>query len=333
MTSDGEQAVIERGAAQTNGLFPLDLAVADYDRTRPIIDGRVKPAGIALNVTPRYVGDFCNKPVYEEYDVAEMSFSWYVTARDRGEPVVALPLFPLRMPALAYVFVRADAPYFEPRDLIGKRIGTPAYRFTVNLWLRGIFRDHYGLAPEQVTWVTCRTVDDAGYVVPANIKIIAVEDRTPEQLLERGEVDAIFVPGKLKSFVPGKSGLRRLFNDAQAEMQGYARRTGFLPVTHTIVMKQSLSEREPWISESLVQAFTEAQRQCDAFWLADAKHLSMADAVFFLEQHRAAYGADSWPQGLAANRPVVETFLRYAHEQGYTSRLLSVEDVFAPNTL
>ena len=29
----------------------------------------------------------------------------------------------------------------------------------------------------------------------------------------------------------------------------------------------------------------------------------------------------------------IETFVRYAHEQGYTARRLSVEELFAENTL
>jgi 4,5-dihydroxyphthalate decarboxylase len=87
--ANGNQTLIERTPARARELFPIDMAVADYDRTRPLLDGRVTPKGIKLNVEARYVGEFCVRPVYEEYDVAEMSFSWYVAARSRGEPVIA----------------------------------------------------------------------------------------------------------------------------------------------------------------------------------------------------------------------------------------------------
>ena len=136
-----------------SGDVPVTLAMADYDRTRPLIDGRVKPEGLALKTNTSWIGDFCIRPVYEDYDAAEMSLSWYVMARVRGEPVVALPVFPLRMPVLAYVFVREDSPYTQPKDLAGKRVATILYRITVNLWLRGMFQEHYGLAPEEVNWV------------------------------------------------------------------------------------------------------------------------------------------------------------------------------------
>jgi 4,5-dihydroxyphthalate decarboxylase len=329
---DYDQVVITRPAPSRQGLFPLQVVLADYDRTRRIIDGRVKADGIDLKVTDLYAGDFCMMPIYEQYDVAEMSFSWYVMARSRGEPVMALPIFPLRMPVLAYILVNRDSPYHEPKDLIGKRIGASHYRLTVNLWLRGILRDHYGLSPEQATWVTCETVEGAGFVIPPNIKHVVSQGSTAEQLLESGEVDAIFVPVLPQSFVEGRK-FRRLFRDAQSEMHNYRSRTGIIPTTHTIVIKQSLSEREPWIAESLFHAFNEAQRQCDAYWLADEKHLSMTDAVFYLEQERAAYGINTWVNGVEPNRHVIETFVRYAHEQGYTSRRLSVEELFPANTL
>ena len=333
MANDQIRTIIKDRSAASKGLYPIDLAVADYDRTRPIIDGRVKPEGIALTTETAWIGDFCTRPVYEQYDAAEMSLSWYVAARCRGEPVVALPIFPLRMPVLAYVLTRKDAPYFEPKDLKGKRIGAPLYRLTVNLWLRGIFREQYGLAPEDVTWVTCETEGAAGYVIPKGIAVEAAKGGTPEQLLERGEADAILVPQLPASFLAGTSNMRRLFRDPQAEMQGYVRRTGIFPITHTLVMKAELAKREPWIAESLFHAFAAAQRTWDQFIFADPKHLSLPDAVFILEQQRAAYGDDAWAQGLGPNRKVIETFLRYAHEQGYIPRPMRVEELFPENTL
>lgn len=333
MANDHGRTIVAERSAASKGLYPIDLAVADYDRTRPIIDGRVKPEGIALKTETGWIGDFCIRPVYEQYDAAEMSLSWYVAARCRGEPVVALPIFPLRMPVLAYVLTRKDAPYFEPKDLKGRRIGAPLYRLTVNLWLRGIFREHYGLAPEDVTWVTCETEGAAGYVIPKGIAVEPAKGGTPEQLLERGEADAILVPQLPQSFLAGTSNMRRLFRDPQAEMRSYVQRTGIFPITHTLVMKEALAKREPWIAESLYRAFAAAQRQCDQFIFANSKHLSLPDAVFILEQQRAAYGNDAWAQGLAPNRKVIETFLRYAHEQAYIPRPMRVEELFAANTL
>jgi 4,5-dihydroxyphthalate decarboxylase len=331
--ANNDQALLERQARQSDRLLPVNIAFADYDRTRPLLDGRVKAAGLALKIDARYVGDFCVEPIYEQYDAAEMSFSWYVTARSQGEPVIALPVFPLRMPVLAYIFVRADSPLHEVKQLASLRIGVPSYRYTVNLWVRGIFQDHYGLGADQVTWVTCQREEGAGYTIPRGIKIEITEGRTAEQLLDQGEVDAILVPRVPQSYVEGRSKMRRLFKDAQGEMQGYFRKTGFMPITHTVVVRKSLGEQEPWACESLVQAFKDAQRLCDPACLTDPKLVSSADAIFHQEQDRAVYGLNSWAHGVAPNRQNIETFVRYAHEQGYTARRLSIEELFPPNTL
>jgi len=333
MAADNEQALMERQALRSDRLLPVHMAVADYDRTRPLIDGRIKAAGVALKIDARYVGDFCNEPVYEQYDAAEMSFSWYVTARSQGEPVVALPIFPLRMPVLAYIFVGGDSPLHEIGELTGKRIGVPSYRYTVNLWLRGIFQDHYSLNASQVTWVTCQADEGAGYTIPSGIKIEIAAGVNVEQLLDQGKADAIVVPRVPQSYVEGRSKMRRLFKDAQGEMQGYFRKTGFLPITHTVVLRESRAKQEPWVCESLVRAFMDAQRLCDPACTSDPKLVSSADAIFHQEQNRAVYGLNSWAHGVAPNRQNIETFLRYAHEQAYTARRLSIEELFPASTL
>jgi len=313
-------------------LYPIEIAFADYDRTRPMIDGRVRPKGIALKANTAWIGDFCTRPVYEDYDAAEMSFSWYVAARDRGEPVIALPIFPLRMAVWAYVFVRADSPIVKPSDLIGKKIGSQGYRYTVNLWLRGLFKEHYGFSPDQATWVTGET-EGAGYVVPKGIKVEIKKGSTAEENLKSGEVDAIWCTSVPQQFLNGEGWIRRLFPDTQGEMQRFVRRTGIMPITHTLVMKQQLAEREPWIAESLYHAFVEAQRQADAICQSDPKLLSLLDSVFVLEQQRAAYGSSPYAHGIGPNRKIVETFVRYAHDQGYISRQIPIEELFVPNTL
>jgi 4,5-dihydroxyphthalate decarboxylase len=325
-------AVLDR-LRQSTSLFPISLAMADYDRTRPLIDGRVKPEGIALQTNTSWIGDFCVRPVYEEYDAAEMSLSWYMMARVRGEPVAALPAFPLRMPVLAYVFVRDDSPLKHPKDLAGKRIGTILYRLTVNLWLRGIFKDHYGLSPDEVNWVVTEGADGARFQAPADIKVTQRMGTTPEDLLRAGEVDAIFAPEIPDGFVEGTSGLRRLFADPQHEMRSYVQRTGILPITHTIVMKKSLAEQEPRITKSLYRAFCEAQDVCDEHLNANPKHTSLPDGVFFLEEQRKIYGTKPYVQGLEPNRKVLETFVRYANEQGYIPRRPTLEELFVTSVL
>jgi 4,5-dihydroxyphthalate decarboxylase len=136
-----------------------------------------------------------------------------------------------------------------------------------------------------------------------------------------------------KPFLDGEKWIRRLFPDAQAEMQSFVRRTGILPITHTVVMNRQLAEREPWIAKSIYDLFVAAQREADALCQTDPKMLSLADAVFIREQQQKVYGADPYVNGVEPNRRTVEAFVRYAHEQGYISRNIPVEELFVPETL
>ncbi len=312
-------------------LLPLTLAVGNYDRTHPLIDGRVRPRGIDLTAQTPKISEFCLRPVYEEFDAAEMSLSWYLMACCRREPVIALPIFPLRMPVHAYLFCRADAPYTHPRHLVGKRIGTERYRLTVNLWLRGIFSDHEGIDPREFIWVT-PAEEGAGFSIPSGTSVTVRPGADMEELLLKGEIDALFWPVIPERFRRGDRTMRRLFPDPKSEFGTYFQKTGIFPITHTVVMNTHLWEREPWVAESLFLAFEEAQRECEKSY-TDPKYLIFPQATFIVEEERAAFGPDPWTHGIEPNRKCLETFVRYAHEQGYIPRPPTLEELFAPNML
>jgi 4,5-dihydroxyphthalate decarboxylase len=309
----------------------LDMAIADYDRTRPLLDGRVAFEGIDAKIVTVDIGTFCKRPVYEEFDIAEMSLSWYLAARCRGEPVIALPVFPLRMPVFAYMFCRSDSVYTKPSDLVGKRVGSMGYRYTVNLWLRGILKDHYGLSPEQVTWVTGER-EGAGFVVPAGIRVEVVEDRSDEELLLAGEIDAIFSPVIPEAFIKGDRRIRRLFPDAAREQAHYFEQTGILPITHVIVTGERFARDNKWVAERVIRGFREAQELLEAYY-DEPKNLSFPDGVFLVEATRRTYGRDVWSHGVESNRKNLETFVRYARDQGYISYTPALEELFPDYTL
>jgi 4,5-dihydroxyphthalate decarboxylase len=53
-------------------------------------------------------------------------------------------------------------------------------------------------------------------------------------------------------------------------------------------------------------------------------------AAGFLEECAATFGADPFPYGLDANRPTLEAFCRFAHDQHVTEPLLTPDDLFPP---
>src|SRR5918996_5291323 len=102
----------------------LTLACGDYDRTRPLKDGLVRPDGVELEVlflSPEET--FHRMGRFREFDVSEFSLSTYTILRPRGEDLVAIPVFPSRVFRHSSIYVRTDAGIRTPGDLRGKRVG------------------------------------------------------------------------------------------------------------------------------------------------------------------------------------------------------------------
>jgi 4,5-dihydroxyphthalate decarboxylase len=258
--------------------------------------------------------------------------SLYLPAFDRGENCIAIPVFPLRDPVWGCAYVRSDSSLTHPRDLAGKRIGLSTFRGTFALWMRGLFKEHYGFSPEQATWSTGGPEPD-GYVVPKGIRVEVGAGKTPLDKLKDGEVDCIWLPRVPKPFFEGEAWIRRLFPDAQGEMQRFVKRTGISAIGHTVVMNKGLVEREPWVAQSLFHAFVEAQKLADEVCQIE-KVTSYLDSTFIVEQQRWAYGPNPYAHGLKGNnRKSVEAFARYAYEQNYISKPYAIEQLFAANTL
>ena len=75
----------------------LTLGCGDYDLTRALIDGTVRPPGIDLTVLPMSSPERHWRMMrFEEFDVAELSLSTYVLTAQRDAPFVAIPVFPSR---------------------------------------------------------------------------------------------------------------------------------------------------------------------------------------------------------------------------------------------
>ena len=113
----------------------LSLACWNYDRTRALADGSVQPDGIELNYLDLPVEEtFFRMLRYREFDVAEMSLSSYTVSMFRDpRPFVAIPIFPSRFFRHSSIYVNMNAGIREPRDLIGKRIGTPEFQMTAQV--------------------------------------------------------------------------------------------------------------------------------------------------------------------------------------------------------
>jgi 4,5-dihydroxyphthalate decarboxylase len=96
-------------------------------------------------------------------------------------------------------------------------------------------------------------------------------------------------------------------------------------------MRRQVYEANPWIARNLFDAFDEARR-ASLTRLAgiQTSHLPTAWAPEEMQRvHELLFaGGEPWPYGLEPNRPTLDPFLAYCHEQGITARSLRGEELF-----
>jgi 4,5-dihydroxyphthalate decarboxylase len=85
---------------------------------------------------------------------------------------------------------------------------------------------------------------------------------------------------------------------------------------------------------SLYKAFAQAQREAyEDLYVTAALKTMLPWLTKHVEDARALMGDDYWSYGFQANRAVLDTFLRYHHEQGLSRTRLEAEAIFAPETM
>jgi 4,5-dihydroxyphthalate decarboxylase len=316
----------------------LTLACGDYDRTLPLRTGAVQPEGVELRVLPLEPEEmFYRMARLRDFDVAELSLSTYTILRARGEPLVAIPVFPSFAFRHSAIFVRDDAGIREPRDLVDKRVGVPKYHMTAAVWVRGILEDEYGVAPEDLQWFEGgegAAVKEVDVTLPPAIRHrLVAGDRTLGQMLRARELDA-FVGARRPGGAGGAVPVRRLFADFRRTERAYYEKTGIFPIMHTVVLKEELARQNPWLPRVLYEAFTEAKRLAYQR-LSDTAVLPyvLPWLVAEVEETRALMGDDPFPYGVARNRKNVETLAGYSFRQGLASRRLSAEELFCESLL
>jgi 4,5-dihydroxyphthalate decarboxylase len=320
----------------------LTLSCWEYDRTRALQEGKVQVEGVDLTYLPLHVEEtFWRMLRYGEFDIAECSLNSYLMSRERGNPrLIAIPVFPSRFFRHSFIFINKDAGIEKPKDLIGKRMGVPEYQITAAVWIRGILQHDYGVSPEQLKWFTGGAEDPGREEklrpdLPKEIDIRWIgPERTLSDMLERGELDALICAHIPSPFVRRSPKVRRLFPDFREVEKEYYRRTKIFPIMHTIVLREEVYEKYPWVAQSLCKAFAESKRICEeSLYKYSALKYMLAWSFADVEEERELFGDEFWPYGLHANRHVLETLVRFSHEQGLIKKPLELTSLFAANTL
>lgn len=319
----------------------LSLACSECDRTQGLRDGSVPVEGVSLTCIGLPVEEIFHRMArFAEFDAAELSLSSYVISLQLGKPFIAVPAFPSRMFRHSGIYVNSDSGIAEPADLIGRTVGVAEYQLTANVWIRGILQEHYGVP---VTSVTYRTgglhepgrTEKLPLSLPDDIRVQPIGGRqTLAQMLVSGEIDALYTPRTPAPYAQGRPEVRRLFDDAAAEEARYFAATGLFPIMHTVVLRRALYAEHRWLARAFFKAFEQARRRAlDGIDETATLRYMVPWLPEEVARTRRLLGHDYWTYGLPANQRVLETFLRYAVEQGLAPGPLRPADLFAPETL
>ncbi len=308
----------------------LTLACGDYDLNDALADGRVQPQGVRLTVLRLPSPErHARMALHREFDVCELSMATYLAMVGTGDrSLIAIPAFPHRRFRHGYLFVRSDGGIDAAEQLSGARIGLRTWETTAGVWVRGILQDDHGVDLRSIDWVTQDDED-----VPlrhANAYRIgrAAPGASVSEMLRAGELEAIIYP---EASVVGGS-VRRLFEDPKAAEIAYHRRTGIFPIMHTVVVRRELVDEMPWLPRELLEAFRRSKELAFRA-MRDPRRVSLAWLSEALLEQEQILGDDPWAYDFAGNAHVLDTLVRYAHEQGLLPEPIPASALFAPSTL
>ena len=315
----------------------LSLAISDYDHVRDLTSGKIAVEGVDLLPLDLEIEEIFHRLLtYGEFDIGEMSMGMYTALASQGlGEYIAIPVFPSRTFRHSIIYVRTDGDIGMPSDLIGKRVGIPQWSQTAATYVRGFLSHDYGIDLGSIRWIQAG-VNQAGRIdpvksrLPPGVEIEPVSDRSLNEMLVAGDLDAVISAREPAAFSAGHARIRRLFNDFQTEEKAYFKRSGVLPIMHCIVLRKTLLDTHPWLARNLYNAFEQARRAGVQRVLdAGSSRFALVWTPAYANDVAAVLGADPFAYGIDANAVTLEAWVNYAFEQGVAHRLMPIHELFA----
>src|SRR5665647_647942 len=310
----------------------ITLACGDYEIVRPIKEGIVKPDGIELTILTKMDSSTRHWRFLRngEFDVAELSSSSYLIAKDQGMPIESLPVFLHRRFRHGFVFINTNKGIKSPKDLIGKKIGVKSYQVSAILWLRGILEHEYGVPHTSCEWFS-EIDEDVEFTPPPGLKLTRLpDDKSVEKMLVSGELDAVLHPDLIDPILNKDPNVGRLFPDYKNDEIAYYKKTQIFPIMHVMGLRKSLIDRHPWMPVELYKAF-EASKSIAMKRMENPRLVPLAWYREAWEEQEDVLGTDPWEYGMTPkNRHNLETLIGYSYEQGMMKNKMTPEEMFLP---
>lgn len=253
-----------------------------------------------------------------EFDVAEMAFATYIVAKYFEKPFTALPIFLTRSFYHGSLLCRAESSFKSPLELEGKRIGVRSYTFTPGVWTRGIMKTEYGVNLDSITWVLSGDEHVVEFKAPSNVVSSPTGDL--EKMLLSGEVDAVIGAGSLDH-----QRTRPIFSDHFGLDATWFGKTGIYPISHVLVVKDSLVECDDSLIKEIYRVFNDAKESYVR--VLETKHPLTTDDLNVL-RIRDIVPSDPLPYGLDGDREGIKAFISFCVDQNLLPRPMELEQLF-----
>jgi len=290
-------------------------------------NGTITPQGFVFDFeeVPVLVHAFRRMVRELEFDVCEMSFTTYLSAKAYGKPFTALPIFLMRGFHHGAIFCNTKVGIRHPKDLEGQRVGVNrGYTVTTGVWARGVLQAEYGVDLSRVTWVRSGDEHVAEYRPPANV--VSIESgRSLGEMLTTGELAAA-----IGADVDHPDVAPLIPNAAEAGFDALSRR-GHYPINHLVVVKDELLEAHPDLATEVFDAFAEAKDLYVERLRENAIETPTPTDLLY-KRVMAITGGDPLPYGIAPNRSVIEELIDHAVSQRILDRRPAVESLFPEST-
>jgi len=314
----------------------LTIATTDYDHFRDFRLGQVTAEGI--DATWLVLGHheiFSRFTFNREWDVSELSFAKFIAQVTReNSDIIGLPVYASRLFRFSSFYVNRNKGIKTPQDLRGKRVGVPEWAHTAAVYMRGWLQHEAGVSLSDVDWVQAGT-NEAGRIekveltLPKGVRLTPMPDKTLSAMIASGELDCVIIARPPNAFREKHPDVVRLFPDFEAMEKRYYEETRVYPIMHVIALRREILADNPWVARNLYNAFEDSKRRSLERILDPAvSRYPVPWLANYTSRVAQQFGGDPFPYGIEANRPTLELFLRYAHEQGIAQKLVAPEDIF-----